>query len=235
MKVYAHFREEGGRMFRWRTLLQFGDSWQVVGSVVMKNPGSAYPLTPNQCVSDMFILPELQAIDDSEPWYEFKPDITMSCITRLFGVQSGVIQIFNLFNIREADLAQALHLYDEASPCVFTQQTNPHPSSLIPHTSSLISPPSSLTSPPSSILLSTTEQDISQLEGPVYLGWGPLGSDGRFRQKAQMIFDAVKDRMNYLNPDFDSNPFFHPLYLMQYGAKKPEVVEVKRQFEEAIH
>ena len=201
-------------MFRWRTLLQFGDSWQVVGSVVMKNPGSAYPLTPNQCVSDMFILPELQAIDDSEPWYEFKPDITMSCITRLFGVQSGVIQIFNLFNIREADLAQALHLYDEASPCIYEQQANP---------------------PPSSLLLSTTEQDISQLKGPVYLGWGPLGSDGRFRQKAQMIFDAVKDRMNYLNPDFDSNPFFHPLYLMQYGAKKPEVVEVKRQFEEAIH
>ena len=201
-------------MFRWRTLLQFGDSWQVVGSVVMKNPGSAYPLTPNQCVSDMFILPELQAIDDSEPWYEFKPDITMSCITRLFGVQSGVIQIFNLFNIREADLSQALHLYDEASPCVYEQQANP---------------------PPSSLLLSTTEQDISQLKGPVYLGWGPLGSDGRFRRKAQMIFDAVKDRMNYLNPDFDSNPFFHPLYLMQYGAKKPEVVEVKRQFEEAIH
>ena len=145
----------------------------------------------------------------------------MSCITRLFGVQSGVIQIFNLFNIREADLSQALHLYDEASPCVYEQQANP--------------PPSSLISPPSSILLSTTEQDISQLKGPVYLGWGPLGSDGRFRQKAQMIFDAVKDRMNYLNPDFDSNPFFHPLYLMQYGAKKPEVVEVKRQFEEAIH
>ena len=221
MKVYAHFREEGGRMFRWRTLLQFGDSWQVVGSVVMKNPGSAYPLTPNQCVSDMFILPELQAIDDSEPWYEFKPDITMSCITRLFGVQSGVIQIFNLFNIREADLAQALHLYDEASPCIYEQQANP--------------PPSSLIFPPSSLLLSTPEQDISQLKGPVYLGWGPLGSDGRFRQKARMIFDAVKDRMNYLNPDFDSNPFFHPLYLMQYGAKKPEVVEVKRQFEEAIH
>lgn len=214
MKVYAHFREEGGRMFRWRTLLQFGDSWQVVGSVVMKNPGSAYPLTPNQCVSDMFILPELQAIDDSEPWYEFKPDITMSCITRLFGVQSGVIQIFNLFNIREADLSQALHLYDEASPCVYEQQANP---------------------PPSSLLLSTTEQDISQLKGPVYLGWGPLGSDGRFRQKAQMIFDAVKDRMNYLNPDFDSNPFFHPLYLMQYGVKKPEVMEVRRLFEETIH
>ena len=201
-------------MFRWRTLLQFGDSWQVVGSVVMKNPGSAYPLTPNQCVSDMFILPELQAIDDSEPWYEFKPDITMSCITRLFGVQSGVIQIFNLFNIREADLSQALHLYDEASPCVYEQQANP---------------------PPSSLLLSTTEQDISQLKGPVYLGWGPLGSDGRFRRKAQMIFDAVKDRMNYLSPDFDSNPFFHPLYLMQYGAKKPEVMEVRRLFEEAIH
>ena len=214
MKVYAHFREEGGRMFRWRTLLQFGDSWQVVGSVVMKNPGSAYPLTPNHPVSDMFILPELQAIDDSELWYEFKPDITMSCITRLFGVQLGVIQIFNLFNIREADLAQALHLYDEASPNVYAQQESPQPSF---H------------------LLSTTEQDISQLEGPVYLGWGPLGSDTRFRQKAQQIFDAVKDKMSYLNSDFDSNPFFHPLYLMQYGARKSEVVEVRRLFEEAIH
>lgn len=235
MKVYAHFREKDGVMYRWRTLLQFGNSWQVVGSVVMKNPGSAYPLTPNQPVSDMFILPELQAIDDSELWYEFKPDITMSCITRLFEAQAGVIQIFNLFNIREADLAQALHLYDEASPCVLTQQTSPHPSSLITHTSSLISPLSSLIPPPSSLLLSTTEQDISQLADPVYLGWGPLGNDGRFHQKAQQIFNAVKDRMSYLKPNFDSNPFFHPLYLMQYGAKKPEVVEVKRLFKEAIH
>ncbi|GIJ93186.1 hypothetical protein CAPN002_04040 [Capnocytophaga stomatis] len=44
MKVYAHFFEEKGEkevQYRWRTLLQFGDSWEIIGSVVMKNPGSA--------------------------------------------------------------------------------------------------------------------------------------------------------------------------------------------------
>lgn len=199
MKVYAHFIEEGGVMYRWRTLLQFGNSWQVKGSVVMKNPGSAYPLCPGQPVSDMFVLSELQIIDGSAPWYEFKADITMSCIARLFGVDDGVIQIFNLFNIREADLSKALQLYE----------------GLPMHKRTIIS---------------TTEQDISQLVAPVYLGWGPLGNDERFSEKARRIFDAVKDSATSLKTEFSDNPFFHPLYLMQYGAKKPEVIEQRKLF-----
>lgn len=43
MNVYTHYRTITPSIgFRWRTLLQFGDGWNIIGSVVMKNPGSAY-------------------------------------------------------------------------------------------------------------------------------------------------------------------------------------------------
>lgn len=46
MKVFAHYyqSETTGNDYRWRTILQFGTSWDIIGSVVMKNPGSAEPL-----------------------------------------------------------------------------------------------------------------------------------------------------------------------------------------------
>ena len=45
MKVFAHYydSDETGNNYRWRTLLHFGTSWDIIGSVVMKNPGSAEP------------------------------------------------------------------------------------------------------------------------------------------------------------------------------------------------
>ena len=43
MKIYAEFIEDDGLLFRTKTLLQFGDSWDLIGSIVMKNPGSAKP------------------------------------------------------------------------------------------------------------------------------------------------------------------------------------------------
>ena len=42
MKVYTHFiKIDENDGYRWRTLLQFGNSWDCIGSVVMKNPGSS--------------------------------------------------------------------------------------------------------------------------------------------------------------------------------------------------
>jgi hypothetical protein len=46
MKVFAHYLgndknwnlSKDGFQYRWRTILQFGNSWDVIGSVVMKNP-----------------------------------------------------------------------------------------------------------------------------------------------------------------------------------------------------
>ena len=114
MKVYAHYlwSERDKFQYRWRTLLQFGNSWNVIGSVVMKNPGSAKPQNE---VNNEETLRQLSCFDQRPyPWYVFSVDNTMRLIERLFTIKNGgnslngVMQIFNLFNIRNADLEQAL-------------------------------------------------------------------------------------------------------------------------------
>lgn len=118
MKVFTHYTKitdkEG---FRWRTLLQFGESWDIIGSVVMKNPGSA---AASCAVTDPETLQVLQGFDENtnkETWFEFTPDQTMYCIRDLFREYysanthkdlNGIIQIFNLFYIREPNLECAL-------------------------------------------------------------------------------------------------------------------------------
>ena len=77
MRVFTHYREISGENsdgFRFRTLLQFGSSWDIVGSVVMKNPGSANFKSP-------------EPIKDEEqlsPLMKFKADNTMRCIASMF-------------------------------------------------------------------------------------------------------------------------------------------------------
>ena len=44
MKVYAHYEKINGIEYRWRTLLQLGNSWEVCSTVIMKNPGSSHPV-----------------------------------------------------------------------------------------------------------------------------------------------------------------------------------------------
>jgi hypothetical protein len=123
MKVYAHFAIENGIEFRWRTLLQFGDSWNTIGTVIMKNPGSADPLLidiPNE------ILSKLNQIDNSYEWSEFSDDPTLRLIAKLFEEHyrcqlNGVIQIYNLFNIKDQNLDSALNkLSDSCSSKCFT-------------------------------------------------------------------------------------------------------------------
>ena len=44
MKVSTHYyKVDNQHGLRWRTPLQFGKSWDIIGSVVMKNPGSSAP------------------------------------------------------------------------------------------------------------------------------------------------------------------------------------------------
>lgn len=44
MKVYAQYFELEGISYRLNTILQFGDSWELLGNVVLANPGSAEPI-----------------------------------------------------------------------------------------------------------------------------------------------------------------------------------------------
>lgn len=124
MKVYAHYligkSDENpfciqtsldDNCYRWGTILQFGNYWELLGTVVMKNPGSASPKTPTVSID----IPELKQIDSNDDWYEFTPDNTMYCIEKLFFYYTqshhqplkGIVQIFNLMNLRTPDIQES--------------------------------------------------------------------------------------------------------------------------------
>ena len=198
MKVYAHYfkSKETGNDYRWRTLLKFGSSWGVIGSVVMKNPGSASPL---KSIDDEEILYHLRSFCDKDEWYEFSVDNTMLNIEKLFiayyqeqtdnPILDGVIQVFNLINVRDADLEIALIKNKKVT---------------LP-------------------ISKTIEQDLSQLIPPVYLGWGSLGFAQSFREDAEKFFISVYQEKggHYLHKIFEKNLFYHPQYLMGRGKNRP--------------
>lgn len=190
MKVFAHYECNENIEYRWRTLLQFGSSWNVLGSVVMKNPGSARPCTQIKEGSD---YKELIKFDTKNEWYEFSPDPTMHCIERLFHeycrqqskVFEGVIQVFNLMNVRDPNLANAI---DKSTKARYDA-------------------------------LFTTEEDINHLISPIYIGWGQLGQSPLFKDSASRLFSAtlMKEGSKYLDEEFQKNSFYHPQYLMGRG------------------
>ena len=207
MNVYTHYRTITPSIgIRWRTLLQFGDGWNIIGSVVMKNPGSAY-FASEAPLTDGNILAHLQSFDDESeplPWYQFKPDPTMYCIRDLFaayyqrtrqqGLQ-GVIKLFNLFYIREADLKDAL------------QKQQSHGAEEL------------------------LDYDVRHLVAPVYLGFGKLAEHPVYGQSAQRFFEAALS-LGMAGGDIpmEQHPFYHPLYLMRHAKKKPVCVEERERF-----
>jgi len=192
MKVYTHFYlmdENTAIGFRWRTLLQYGNSWEVIGSVVMKNPGGAKFKSPtHQAIDDAETLRQLRHFDESkDKWYEFGSDTTIDCVGDLFAFYydlprredlNGVIQIFNLFYIKEADLSKAL-VYSEATSNTFRFADEEN----------------------------VTNYDIEHLVPPVYLGFGNLAWHKRYNQKAEQFFNAAINKcgMKYLDPIFQHN------------------------------
>ena len=202
MRVFTHFHEmdlPSGKTVgvRWRTILQFGDSWDVIGNVVMKNPGSARVAKgETSSITDIFLMQELYEFDpeDNNAWYEFRPDATMHSIKDLFahryGVPhpdlNGIIQIFNLFYIKNPDLNTAVGDDSDARFEICTKD------------------------------LHHLEQ---HKEKPTYLGWGDLWTSERYTEKAHAMFNLVQPYNDYLSPEIAKNPFIHPLYLMRYGRK----------------
>lgn len=76
---------------RWRTLLQFGNSFDIIGSVVMKNKnsGSSKPKDSKEIEDDRH-LSYLSKFDDiNDPWYEFTADDTMCKVAVLFASYYG--------------------------------------------------------------------------------------------------------------------------------------------------
>ena len=199
MKVYAHYYndKEVKNEYRWRTLLQFGTSWNIIGSVVMKNPGSASPL---KCIREENLLDKLYSFSNEYEWFEFSADNTMQCIEALFRCYyrhntkdsdlNGVIQIFNLMNVKDPNLEIAIERNKRTT-----------------HSFSV-----------------TIERDVNNLVAPIYLGWGGLGFSSMFVENAKIVFKKAIESFNckYLTETFEDNVFYHPQYLMTRGKKHPK-------------
>ncbi len=210
MKVYSHYEIINGIEYRWRTLLQLGDSWDVCGTVVMKNPGSSNILIKENGKSipimDEKLLEHLKVFDHAKSyigysWYLFSVDNTMACVGHIFEDYlrvhkkpiEGIIQIFNLFNIKDPNLGQALQKNK------IGQGFN---------------------------LFMTTDEDVKDLVPPIYLGWGNLKQHIFFKENAHKLFEETKKLTSYLNPDYDNNPFYHPQYLSVYGKNNPRCIQI---------
>ena len=216
MRVYVHYYKDNatGIEYRWRTLLQTGESWDIRGTVIMKNPGSSKPMSIIDGkaipINNGKLLKRLYAFDNGDSysgydWYQFSVDNTMGHVGRLIGDYlrahdmpvDGVIQIFNLFNIRDVDLNKALEKMK--------------------------------TSQSDSILM-TTSDDIKHLVPPVYLGWGNLRNNQYFKDNAKLFFEEAKNRALYLDPNYGNNPFYHPQYLLVYGRNKEKCKNIYSSF-----
>ncbi|MBQ6955901.1 MAG: hypothetical protein IJP80_04730 [Bacteroidales bacterium] len=217
MKVYTHYQaiDDCGNGYRWRTLLQFGNSWDIIGSVVMKNPGSAnFKNGKDISITDSSLLANLAAFeypgDEGKEWFEFKGDQTMYCVAELFALYynvpdkmqlNGVIQIFNLFYLKEQDLGKALKTNKELAMLGEINDT-------------------------------IFKHDIVSIKAPIYLGFGKLAKSSDFRDKAEAFFSeaVVNHAADYLDKEFDANSFTHPLALMRYYKDSPANTQTRNRF-----
>lgn len=202
MKVYARYFSENRLNFRLNTVLQFGDSRNIIGASVLINPGSARPISE----PDSETISALESITGyGDNWRQSSPDATMRQLAKIFSgwyagdekPLNGYILLFNLFNLRDKDLGEALELQRNCD----------------------------------SGHLFSTENDITRISEveKIYLGWGNTGKY-QLRQYAEPIFDAVKAKCPYLDPDFDKNSFYHPGYINRSYKRNPKTQQLMHDF-----
>ncbi len=200
MRVFAEFFKENEIEYRTKTILQFGDSWDLIGSIVMKNPGSSTPKNIGKIEGDVLnkIKKNYFTKDfDKINWHQFDPDPTMYQIEKIFNGSyvyketkklTGVILIFNLFNIRENNISKAQKLHKIAL------KNN-------------------------SIYLCPNETDVLKLfnNKPVFIAfhyewvWKANPNNKLLGKK---IFEYVKNsNFMYLKDVMVDNSFYHPNYL----------------------
>lgn len=193
MNVYAEYFSENGIDYRKTTIIQIGDSWELLGSAILKNPGSAIPLDDEIDNGTFEKISSICQNSNHKHWKKFKGDPTMNCLVKIFNGSfvggtkeiSGVILLFNLHYIREADINKARILFDRSN----SENTFPN------------------------------IEDIKSIikDKPVFLGW----FDEHKKLKNEKVKTFVDDIFNhlasqensYLEKEFKQNQFYHPLYV----------------------
>ena len=193
MKVYAEYFEEDGLLFRRNTLLQFGNSWDLIGSAVLANPGSAKPVlaASNEIldlVSTFYEKNRESECIKPENWHAFSPDSTMRFVEKIFNgwylgrnmTLNGVVQLFNTFNIKNQNLQQAVTQIGTDSELLFSYNVYQYFN-----------------------------------DKPTYFGFSKevLGND-ILRNVAMNIFENSSEIVRSIyNNDFSKNSFYHPMYI----------------------
>ncbi len=193
MKVFAEYFIEQGHEIRCNTLLQFGTSWELIGNVVLANPGSATPSNKPtnvhaDAIGSFFRQFRNNEFIQLENWFEFKPDATMYFIEKIFSgwyvgrdIQlSGVIQLFNTFNLKNQNLLAAIAQSDLGSDRLFSHSVHSY-----------------------------------FHDKPTYFGFsGAVMNHPTLRKKAIDIFENASPTVRRIyNADFSKNAFYHPIYV----------------------
>ena len=193
MKAYAEYFNENELFFRRNTLLQFGNSWELIGNAVLANPGSAEPLMNiteevYSKVSSFYASYRNNEAFIANNWFEFSPDSTMRFVEKIFNgwyigkyVEiSGVIQLFNVFNIKNQNLPEAITQIGRESELLFSYNVHKH-----------------------------------FHDKPTYFGFGNEVLDNEtLRAVAMNIFNESSDVVRgFYHKSFSENPFYHPMYV----------------------
>ena len=199
MKVYAEYFEEDGVFYRRNTLLQFGDCWDLIGSAVLANPGSAEPISTvsNDLLTSISKFHErYRGGEEIQPdnWHEFSPDSTMRFVEKIFtgwyldkNIElSGVVQLFNTFNIKNQNLQEAVAKIGVDSELLFSHSVYKYFN-----------------------------------DKPTYFGFSNevLGNE-ILRKVAMNIFNNSSVAvLGIYNSDFSKNSFYHPMYVNRAYAQ----------------
>ena len=118
MKCFARWHEDkSGLCFRDQTILQYGDSWELLVNIVLLNPGSAKPL--DNIPQDEFLksknLPFFIDCDNYTNYYRFNVDQLMGYLIQFYSSKysGGVIKMYNLFNLKNPKSDDAIKQYNK--------------------------------------------------------------------------------------------------------------------------
>lgn len=215
-KVYARFYHDSNTDLTYRTIaiLQFGDSWDIIGAAVLANPGTAD--LNNEVISqeEMSHLSGITNYIDNWSVVNFNRDTTIrDWIPRIFNGYfnnnrrelNGVIILFNIFNVKDQNQLRAVENHSTAN----------------------------------SRYLYMSDSDITLINSCcpiVYLGWGDaVMADPKLKSIANKIFNRIEPRLiSAYDRDFNCNKFYHPRAVQLGFRRWNSVKKVISDFDKAI-
>ena len=132
MRCFARWEkdDEAEVFFRDQTVLQFGESWELIANLVLLNPGSALPLNGDNQTDFLRSknLPFFVEPIGQEKYVEFSVDRLMNDVLKLFSSEygGGTIRLYNLFNLKNQYSGEAIQQFsaNESHPKMLSKDAD---------------------------------------------------------------------------------------------------------------